>query len=45
MKKFFILSLVGMFAALALTACKTAKVNCEAYGSIETANTADLASK
>ena len=45
MKKFLTLTLVGMFVALAMTACKTSKGSCEAYGSIETVENADLASK
>ncbi len=45
MKRFLTLTLVGMFVALAMTACKTSKGSCEAYGSIETVDNADLASK
>lgn len=45
MKKLLTLTLVGMFVALAMTACKTSKGSCEAYGSIETVENTDLASK
>jgi hypothetical protein len=45
MKKFLTLTLAGMFVALAMTACKTSKGSCEAYGSIETVDNTDLASK
>ena len=45
MKIFLTLTIVWMFVALAMTACKTSKGSCEAYGSIETVDNTDLASK
>lgn len=45
MKKLLTLTLVGILMSLAMTACKTSKGSCEAYGSIETVDNTDLASK
>lgn len=47
MKKILTLTFVGMFLALALTACKSSKGgHCDAYGSsIDQVGNSDLASK
>lgn len=46
MKKILTLTLVGMFLALVMTACKSSSGgHCDAYGSVNQIENADLASK
>lgn len=46
MKKFLTLTLIGMFLALATTACKSSKgAHCDAYGSVNQVESTDVASK
>jgi len=46
MKKLLIITLVGMFVTLGMTACKSSKGgHCDAYGSVNQVENSDLASK
>ncbi len=47
MKKFWTLTLIGMFLTLVMTACGSSKGTggCDAYGSVNEVENSDLASK
>ena len=45
MKKFVTLTLIGALFTLVLAACGSSKGSCDAYGSVDTQESSDLASK
>lgn len=45
MKKFLTLTLIGALFTIILASCGSSKGNCDAYGSVSTTESSDLASK
>ena len=45
MKKFVTLTLIGALFTLVLASCGSSKGNCDAYGSVDTQESSDLASR
>jgi len=45
MKKLLILTIVGVLFSLVVSSCGSSKGNCDAYGSVQTTENSDLASK
>ncbi|MES2588556.1 MAG: hypothetical protein V4622_06200 [Bacteroidota bacterium] len=45
MKKFFALTLIGLLFTFVIASCGSSKGSCDAYGSVNTTESSDLASK